>query len=72
MTCPIIKQNESGVDRSIRIIIGLVALFVAYSNLSGVLQIVIYLVGVVALLTGISGFCGLYALFGISTNKKAE
>ena len=56
-------MNEGGVDRTVRIITGLVVLsltFVGPKSMWG-------LVGAVPLLTGLVGTCPLYALFGIST-----
>ena len=62
-----IKQNESPTDRIIRVIIGVVALLAGLFLLTGTLQVVAYVIGVIALVTGVIGFCGLYALLGIST-----
>jgi uncharacterized membrane protein HdeD (DUF308 family) len=66
-TCPMLIQNESSTDRIIRVVIGIVALLAGAFWLTGVAQTVAYVVGVIALITGIIGFCGLYAIFGIST-----
>ncbi len=56
------KPNVGGVDRAIRIVlgIGLIAWGIYASNWLGIL-------GVPLLLSGILGQCGLYRLFGIST-----
>ena len=62
-----LKQNESSTDRMIRVIVGIVALIAGLFWLTGTLQIVAYVVGAVALITGIIGFCGLYAVLGITT-----
>jgi len=67
-----IKPNEGSVDRAVRIVVGLVALFLAYSSLTGVVQIIAYIIGVIALITGIVGFCGLYAVLGINTLPKKK
>jgi uncharacterized membrane protein HdeD (DUF308 family) len=61
------KINEGTTDRIIRVIIGSVALVAGFFWLSGTAQIVAYVVGAAALLTGVIGFCGLYALLGVST-----
>jgi uncharacterized membrane protein HdeD (DUF308 family) len=61
-----LKQNESSIDRIIRVIIGVIALVAGFFWLTGTWQTVAYVVGAVALVTGIIGFCGLYALLGIS------
>lgn len=56
-------KNEGVVDRSIRVVIGLVLLslvFVGPQTLWG-------WVGLVPLLTGLVGFCPLYKIFGLNT-----
>jgi hypothetical protein len=66
------KLNESGMDRIIRVVlgIGLIGL-----NLGGVISgwvgILGLIIGIVFLLTGIVGFCPLYAMFKLRTNKVA-
>jgi hypothetical protein len=64
------KTNESNLDRIIRVIVGLVlgALFFT-GAVTGVLGIIFIVLGAVALLTGVIGFCPLYALLKIKTNK---
>jgi len=64
------KQNEGKTDRTVRVVIGLAAFFAGYFFSSGVISTILYTAGTVALITGITGFCGLYALLGISTHKK--
>jgi len=65
------KVNESGLDRVIRVIVG-IALIVLYlfGVLSGTLGIVLTVVGAILLITGLVGFCPLYALLKIQTSKK--
>ena len=62
------KRNESTTDRIIRAIIG-IALLVFGFLMGGVLHWILLAAGVIALFTAITGFCGLYKLLGISTNK---
>lgn len=64
------KVNESGLDRMIRVILG-VALLALYLSgvVSGTLGVVFIIVGAIALITGIVGFCPLYAILKIKTNK---
>ncbi len=69
ISCPFMKPNEGTADRMLRVIIGIIALTIGYLMLSGVAQTVAYVVGVIALATGAIGFCGLYALLGVSTRK---
>ena len=56
------KSNVGGMDRAIRIILGIVLLVVAYLWLSGALMIIAYIVGAIALITGLVGWCCLYSV----------
>lgn len=62
-----LKTNEGPIDRMLRIVVALVMAGVAYLYLDGTWQFVAYGAAAVLLLTGAIGFCGLYALFGVST-----
>ena len=56
-------RNEGTIDRSVRIVLGLVLLslvFVGPHTLLG-------LIGLVPLLTGVVGFCPLYRVIGMRT-----
>ncbi|RPH62863.1 MAG: DUF2892 domain-containing protein [Chloroflexi bacterium] len=65
------KVNESNVDRIIRVVVGIVLLYLGFGGvLGGVLAIVADIFGVIMLLTGAIGFCPLYTLFKFSTLKK--
>lgn len=70
------KSNENGIERIIRVILGIVALAAAFMTLGvmdgAILGIVVAVVGVVLLLTGTCGFCPAYRLIGISTCKKGS
>jgi len=64
------KSNESGVDRLIRAVLGIVLLALSFGGVvTGGWGIVLLVMGGIALLTGITGFCPLYALFKFRTNK---
>jgi hypothetical protein len=64
------KTNESGLDRIIRVILGVVLLALYFTGtVTGGLGIVLIVVGAIALLTGVVGFCPLYALLKLRTNK---
>jgi len=56
------KQNVGGVDKVIRIVlgIGMIGAGIYYGSWLGA-------IGVLPLLTGIFGTCGLYSLLGINT-----
>lgn len=64
------KVNVGGFDRIIRILLGLVALYLGYST-GGTLAYVGYAAGALLLVTGAAGWCGLYTLLGVNTCKKA-
>ncbi len=64
------KVNESGLDRLIRVVLGIVLLALNFGGIvSGGFGIVLVVVGALALLTGIFGFCPLYAVLKIRTKK---
>ena len=65
------KLNESNTDRLVRVVVGIVLLFLGIGGtLNGTVAIVAAVLGVILLLTGAMGFCPLYALFKLSTLKK--
>lgn len=65
------KKNESGLDRVLRVVVGLALLgFGVFGSLSGAWQVVILALGGILVLTGAAGFCPLYALLKISTLKE--
>ncbi len=57
------KSNVGGIDRVLRIVVGLVLIALAVTGTVGVWGYV----GVVPLLTGLLGWCGLYTLLGVNT-----
>jgi hypothetical protein len=64
------KQNESMIDRGIRVGIGIVILVLGFSGVvSGTLGSVFKVLGFVPILTGLIGFCPLYSLFKFQTNR---
>ena len=64
------KTNESGLDRIIRVILGIALLALYFTGtVTGVLGIIFIVVGAIALLTGVVGFCPLYMLLKLNTNK---
>ena len=62
------KKNVGMVDKWIRIILGLILLSLILL-LDGNLRW-LGLIGLIPLITGLINFCPLYALLGISTNKR--
>lgn len=63
------KANESGLDRIIRVILGIALLALYFTGVvGGTLGIVFIVVGAIALLTGIVGVCPLYLMLKLHTN----
>lgn len=62
-------QNESDLDKNIRLAVGAISMLLGIFALTGTLQVVALVVGVLGIFTGLTGFCLLYKLFGIKTNK---
>ena len=63
-------KNESGLDRIIRLILAIIFFALGVYAFTGVLSIIAYVLGIVMLITAATGFCLLYKLFGINTDKK--
>jgi Inner membrane protein YgaP-like, transmembrane domain len=57
------KLNEGTIDRSLRVVAGLVLIGLAATGTVGAWG----WIGVLPLLTGAVGFCPAYAIFGMST-----
>lgn len=57
------KANVGGIDRVLRVVVGLALIGMTLANVIGVWG----WIGVVPLLTGIFGFCPAYLPFGLST-----
>lgn len=57
------KNNESGWDRGVRVVLGLGLLSLTVVGP----QTWLGLLGFIPLATGLSGFCPLYRVFGLST-----
>ncbi len=67
------KANESSIDRTIRAILGVLLIILAFTMLKvtdgEILGIIAAAVGAVFLLTALVGFCPAYKLIGFSTCK---
>lgn len=57
------QKNEGGLDRILRVIVGLALLSLTVVGPQSMWG----LVGIVPLLTGLAGYCPLYTLLGINT-----
>jgi hypothetical protein len=60
------KLNVGGIDRALRVIVGLALIAMAITGAVGVWGYI----GIVPLLTGVFKFCPLYPIVGINTCKK--
>jgi hypothetical protein len=64
-------KNIGTLDRILRFIIsGVIAILLLTGILKGLVAIILGIFGFIFLLTGIIGWCGLYAILGISTIEK--
>lgn len=57
------KANVGGIDRILRVVVGLVLIGLAFTGTIGVWGYI----GVVPLLTAVLGFCPAYTLLGLNT-----
>ena len=57
--------NESALDRSIRLILGVIFLEVAFFWLGGAAQVVFYILSAILIVTAAVGFCPLYKILKI-------
>ncbi len=64
------KANEATWDRVVRVILGIVFLYLGFGGVvGGTLGIILDIVGIVALVTGLLGYCPAYSLLKFRTNK---
>lgn len=62
--------NEASWDRILRVVLGVVLLYLGWSGLvGGGLGTVLKFLGFVPILTGLIGWCPLYSLLKIRTNQ---
>jgi hypothetical protein len=65
-----IKINESGADRVIRVVIGAALSALTWGGLvTGTIGLIFKIVGLLLLLTGLVGWCPIYALAKIHTKR---
>jgi len=64
------KKNESGTDRIIRLVVGVILILLAFKTEPDKWTMVFYVAGVIAIITAATGFCALYKIFGVDTSKK--
>ena len=68
------KKNVGSVDKIIRIIIAIVALYAAYTcdEVTSPWNYVLYAVAAIMVLTSVMGCCPLFSIFGMNTCKIKE
>ena len=64
------KQNVGGIDRVLRIVLGIAMAVIGLLVLKGTVGTVVGIVGLIPLITGLVSFCPLYLPFKFSTNKQ--
>lgn len=65
--------NESNLDRGLRAAAGLVLLIVAFAvGVGSTVGIILIVLTAILFITAAVGFCPLYRLLGLRTNKKAD
>ncbi|MFA6105649.1 MAG: DUF2892 domain-containing protein [Patescibacteria group bacterium] len=63
------QKNTNNLDRSIRLIVALVAAYTGYAQTSGWVSYMLYAIAVIMTAVAVTGFCPIYKLLGISTKK---
>lgn len=65
------KRNMGIIDRSIRTVLAVVvAILYVTGTISGMAAIILGVIAVIFLVTSAVGFCPLYTVLGVSTDKK--
>lgn len=66
-------RNLSTLDRTIRVMLGLLMLAAGWAGLAGgIWQVALEVFGWVPLVTGLIGWCPIYALLGFSTRRPGQ
>ena len=64
-------RNVGGVDRGVRVIVGLFLLAVGFVHVfTGTLTVLAYVFGVIALATAVFAYCPAWVPFGINTSRS--
>jgi len=64
------QKNEGMLDRLIRVALAEIFFLAAWFWFGGLVQILLYILSAMMLITAAIGFCGLYELIRINTNKR--
>lgn len=66
-----LSRNVGGIDKTVRIILGLVLIAVGlFADLGTTWTIIVYAVAVIALLTALLSYCPINTLLGINTRAR--
>jgi hypothetical protein len=63
------KANVGGIDRTLRIVVGLLLIGLGAAGTLGTWS---WIVGLILAATGVFRFCGLYTLIGVNTCKLEQ
>lgn len=67
------KKNVGSIDKIIRLIIAIVAIYVSYQGLvQSPWNYVLYAIAGIMILTGLVGTCPIFSALGIQSNKKSS
>ena len=66
-----IKKNENIFDRFVKVLVGAIVLFlIFYFKLNIILFLALLVFALFCVVTGLVGYCPLYNLLGINTERK--
>ncbi len=67
------KKNMGTIDKVVRILIAAIVVLLYFTNvISGTLAIILLALSAVLFITSLIGFCPMYYLTGMNTNKKTQ
>lgn len=70
------KRNMGAIDRSIRVITGLVMIYLGFINTSvissDIINLIVGVIGIISVVFAYLAFCPIYTLGGVSTIKKSS
>jgi len=66
----IMKKNVGSIDKIVRYVIAIVAIYIAYSGMViSPWSYVLYAFAAIMVLTALAGSCPIFSIFGLSSNK---
>lgn len=65
------KKNMGTIDKAVRILFAAIVVLLYFTHvISGTLAIILLVLSAVFVITSLLGFCPLYSLVGLNSNKK--